>query len=149
MNNTNNKCYVIALTEIYLLYWFGAAGMAQWFIGDSIRPLPPQTSLGSVPWLESMWRLIYIVYVVHAGFISPITSSCLLVINRLTRQSSIVWSKINYIELKIVYLVILRPKLQHRKGGMLTAHIAYIKRMYTVTVERVQKTKTPRSCSNS
>ena len=69
MNNKNNKCYVIALTEIYLLYWFGAAGMVQWFIGDSTRPLPPQTSLGSVPWLESIWRLIYIV--VNAGFISP------------------------------------------------------------------------------
>ena len=131
MNNTNNKCYVIALTEIYLLYWFGAAGMAQWFIGDSIRPLPPQTSLGSVPWLESMWRLIYIVYVVHAGFISPITSSCLLVINRLTRQSSIVWSKINYIELKIVYLVILRPKLWHRKGGHgYCAHRLYKKNVH-------------------
>lgn len=68
MNNTNNKCYVIALTEIYLLYWFWAAGMVQWFIGDSTRPLSPQTSLGSVPWLESIWRLNI---VVNVGFISP------------------------------------------------------------------------------
>lgn len=68
MNNTNNKCYVIALTEIYLLYWFGAAGMVQWFIGDSTRSLSPQTSLRSVSWLESIWRLNI---VVNVGFISP------------------------------------------------------------------------------